>query len=125
LRDRSWDSIKTIIKRHEIKHRIDPDLYSHSRFACRVDQPAARDISEINRVGDLHAGPSCKKEQVRIQAGDIGFFATALWGVSTALKDAGVELLRFAPGLGWAAGVIVAVVFVLLVGLLGNMYFSK
>src|SRR5512134_409353 len=42
----------------------------------------------------------------------LGFSATALWGVSTILKDAGVELLRYAPVLGWAAGVIVAVLFV-------------
>jgi len=66
-----------------------------------------------------------KRNKFELKLGNIGFFATALWGVSTALKDAGVELLRFAPGLGWAAGVIVAVVFVLFVGLLGNMYFSK
>jgi hypothetical protein len=36
-----------------------------------------------------------------------------------------VELIRFAPGLGWAAGVIVAVVFVFFLGILANMYFSR
>jgi tetrahydromethanopterin S-methyltransferase subunit F len=41
------------------------------------------------------------------------------------LKDAGVELLRFAPVLGWAAGVIVAVLFVFFLGILANLYFSK
>ena len=55
----------------------------------------------------------------------IGFSATALWGISTVLKDAGVELLRFAPVLGWAAGVIVAMLFVFFLGTLANLYFSK
>jgi hypothetical protein len=66
-----------------------------------------------------------KKNRFELKFGNIRFLATALWGVSTVLKDAGVELLRFAPGLGWAAGVIVAVVFVFFLGLLANMYFSK
>ena len=55
----------------------------------------------------------------------LGFSATALWGVSTALKDAGLELLRFAPILGWAAAVIVAMLFVFFLGTLANLYFSK
>jgi uncharacterized protein (DUF697 family) len=55
----------------------------------------------------------------------IGFSGTALWGISTVLKDTGVELLRFAPGLGWAAGVIVAILFVFFLGSLANLYFSR
>ena len=55
----------------------------------------------------------------------LGFSATALWGISSILKDAGVELLRFAPLLGWAASVIVAILFVFFLGILTNMYFSK
>src|SRR5215207_5681057 len=55
----------------------------------------------------------------------LGFSATAIWGVSSVLKDAGVELLRFAPVLGWAAGVIIAVLFVFFLGILANLYFSK
>ena len=55
----------------------------------------------------------------------LGFSATAIWGITTALKDAGVELLRFAPVLGWAAGVIVAVLFVFFLGILANLYFAK
>ena len=55
----------------------------------------------------------------------LGFSATAIWGVSSVLKDAGVELLRFAPVLGWAAGVIVAILFVFFLGILANLYFSK
>ena len=66
-----------------------------------------------------------KINKFELKFGNIGFFATALWGVSTVLKDTGVELLRFAPGLGWAAGVIVAVVFVFFLGILANLYFSR
>jgi uncharacterized protein (DUF697 family) len=55
----------------------------------------------------------------------LGFSATAIWGVSSVLKDAGLELLRFAPILGWAAGVIVAILFVFFLGILANLYFSK
>ena len=55
----------------------------------------------------------------------LGFSATALWGVSTILKDAGLELLRFAPILGWAAAVIVAMLFVFFLGTLANLYFSR
>ena len=54
----------------------------------------------------------------------LGFSATAIWGVSSVLKDAGVELLRFAPVLGWAAGVTIAVLFVFFLGVLANLYFS-
>jgi len=55
----------------------------------------------------------------------LGFSATVIWGVSTVLKDAGVELLRYAPVLGWAAGVIVAMLFVFFLGILTNLYFGK
>lgn len=55
----------------------------------------------------------------------IGFTATALWGISTVLKDTAIELLKFIPGPGWIAGVVVAVVFVFFLGTLANMYFSK
>jgi len=65
-----------------------------------------------------------KKNNFELSLKSIGFSATALWGISTALKDAGVELLRFAPGLGWAAGVVVAILFVFFLGSLANLYFS-
>jgi hypothetical protein len=55
----------------------------------------------------------------------LGFSATTIWGFSTVLKDAGLELLRFAPFLGWAAGVIVAMLFVFFLGFLANLYFAK
>ena len=66
-----------------------------------------------------------RKNNFDLSLKTLGFSATAIWGVSTVLKDAGVELLRFAPILGWAAGVIVAVLFVFFLGILANLYFSK
>ena len=66
-----------------------------------------------------------KKNNFELSLKTLGFSATALWGVSSVLKDAGVELLRFAPVLGWAAGVIVAILFVFFLGIMSNLYFSK
>jgi len=66
-----------------------------------------------------------KRHQFELNLRTLGFSATAIWGVSSILKDAGVELLRFAPVLGWAAGMIVAMLFVLFLGILANLYFSK
>ena len=66
-----------------------------------------------------------KKNRFELSLKTLGFSATAIWGVSSVLKDAGLELLRFAPILGWAAGVVVAVLFVFFLGLLANLYFSK
>ena len=66
-----------------------------------------------------------RKNNFDLSLKTLGFSATGLWGVSSVLKDAGVELLRFAPILGWAAGAIVAILFVFFLGILANMYFSK
>ena len=66
-----------------------------------------------------------KKNKFDMSLKTLGFSATAIWGVSSVLKDAGLELLRFAPILGWAAGVIVAILFVFFLGILANLYFSK
>ncbi len=66
-----------------------------------------------------------KKNNFDLSLKTLGFSATALWGISTVLKDAGLELLRFAPILGWAAGVIVAMLFVFFLGTLANLYFGK
>ena len=66
-----------------------------------------------------------KKNKFELSLKTLGFSATAIWGVSSVLKDAGLELLRFAPILGWAAGVIVAILFVFFLGILANLYFSK
>lgn len=66
-----------------------------------------------------------KKNNFDLTLKTLGFSATAIWGVSSVLKDAGLELLRFAPILGWAAGVIVAILFVFFLGILANLYFNK
>jgi len=66
-----------------------------------------------------------KKNNFDLSLKTLGFSATAIWGVSSALKDAVLELLRFAPILGWTAGVIVAVLFVFFLGILANLYFGK
>ena len=66
-----------------------------------------------------------RKNNFDLSLKTLGFSATAIWGVSSVLKDAGLELLRFAPVLGWAAGVIVAMLFVFFLGTLANLYFSK
>ncbi len=66
-----------------------------------------------------------KKNHFELSLKTLGFSATALWGLSSILKDAAVELLRYAPVLGWAAGAIVAVLFVFFLGILANMYFNK
>jgi uncharacterized protein (DUF697 family) len=55
----------------------------------------------------------------------MGFTATTIWGISTVLQDAAVELLKFVPALGWIAGTIVAVLFVFFLGNLANLYFAK
>ncbi len=66
-----------------------------------------------------------KRNKFDLSLKTLGFSATAIWGVSSILKDVGLELLRFAPILGWAAGVIVAILFVFFLGMLANLYFSK
>jgi len=66
-----------------------------------------------------------KRNKFELSLQAIGFTATAIWGVSTILKDTAIELLKFIPGPGWLAGVIVAVVFVFFLGILANLYFRK
>src|SRR5215211_5387637 len=66
-----------------------------------------------------------KKNNFDLTLKTLGFSATAIWVISSVLKDAGLELLRFAPILGWAAGVIVAILFVFFLGILANLYFGK
>ena len=66
-----------------------------------------------------------KRHKFDLSLQAIGFTATTIWGISTVLKDTAIELLKFVPGPGWLAGVIVAVVFVFFLGMLANLYFSK
>lgn len=66
-----------------------------------------------------------KRNKFDLSLQAIGFTATTIWGISTILKDTAIELLKFVPGPGWLAGVIVAVVFVFFLGILANLYFRK
>ena len=65
-----------------------------------------------------------KKHEFRLKLSEIGFTATAIWGVSTILKDFVLEVMVFIPGPGWIARVIVASVFVFFLGILANLHFS-
>lgn len=66
-----------------------------------------------------------KRNKFDLSLQAIGFTATAIWGISTILKDTAIELLKIIPGPGWVAGVLVAVIFVFFLGILANIYFSK
>jgi uncharacterized protein (DUF697 family) len=56
---------------------------------------------------------------------EIGYSAAVIWGISTVLQDTALEILTFVPVIGWAAEVIVAVLFVFFLGNLVNLYFRK
>ena len=56
---------------------------------------------------------------------EIGYAAAAIWGISTVLQDAALEILTFVPVIGWAAETIVAVLFVFFLGSLVNLHFSR
>jgi len=66
-----------------------------------------------------------KRNRFDLSLQAIGFTATTIWGISTVLKDTAIELLKFVPGPGWLAGVIVAILFVFFLGLLANLYFRR
>ncbi|MBV6391577.1 MAG: hypothetical protein KPEEDBHJ_00785 [Anaerolineales bacterium] len=66
-----------------------------------------------------------KMYEARLSLKEIGYSAVALYSLSTVLKDAALEILTFVPGIGWLAEVVVAMLFVLFLGLLANMYFGK
>ena len=65
-----------------------------------------------------------KKHNFKLSLKEIGFTATAIWGISTVLQDIVLELMVYIPGPGWIARVIVAVVFVFFLGVLANLHFS-
>ena len=56
---------------------------------------------------------------------EIGTSAALLWGTSTVLRNTALEILNYFPVIGWAAEVIVAILFVLFLGILVNFYFKK
>lgn len=66
-----------------------------------------------------------KLQDAKLGLKEIGYSAMALYGLSTVLKDASLEILTFVPVIGWVAEVIVAMLFVFFLGMLANQYFSK
>jgi uncharacterized protein (DUF697 family) len=66
-----------------------------------------------------------KTQEAKIGLKEIGYSAMALYGLSTVLKDAALEVLTFVPVIGWGAEVIVAMLFVFFLGMLANLYFSR
>jgi uncharacterized protein (DUF697 family) len=66
-----------------------------------------------------------KMQNAKLGLKEIGYSAMALYGVSTLLKDAALEILTFVPGIGWGAEVLVAMLFVFFLGMLANLYFSR
>lgn len=66
-----------------------------------------------------------RENEAKLSLKEIGYSAVALYGLSTILKDAALEVLSFIPVIGWGAEVIVAMLFVLFLGMLANLYFSS
>ncbi len=66
-----------------------------------------------------------KAHQFKLGFKEIGYLAMAIWGISTILQDTALEILNFFPVIGWAAEVVVAVLFVFFLGSLAGMYFKK
>ena len=66
-----------------------------------------------------------KEKNYKLGFKEIGYSAVALYGLSSVLKDAALEILTFVPVVGWIAEVIIAVLFVFFLGNLVNLYFSK
>lgn len=66
-----------------------------------------------------------KIHEAKLGIEEIGISAIALYGLSTVLKDAALEILTFVPLIGWVAEVIVAMLFVFFLGMLANLYFGK
>ncbi len=66
-----------------------------------------------------------KENDFKLGFKEIGYSAMAIWGVSTVLQDTALEILTFIPVIGWGAEVIVAILFVLFLGILVNFYFKK
>ena len=66
-----------------------------------------------------------KVNEFKLGFKEIGYSAMAIWGISSLLKDAALEILNFFPVVGWAAEVAVAVLFVFFLGNLANLYFTR
>jgi len=66
-----------------------------------------------------------KVHEFKLGFKEIGYSAMTIWGISTVLKDVALEILTFFPVIGWAAEVVVAMLFVLFLGNLADLYFKK
>jgi uncharacterized protein (DUF697 family) len=66
-----------------------------------------------------------KVNEYKLGFKEIGYSAMVIWGLSTILQDTALEILNFFPVIGWAAEVIVAVLFVFFLGNLAMMYFKR
>lgn len=66
-----------------------------------------------------------KAHEFKLGIKEIGYSAMAIWGISTVLQDTALEILSFFPIIGWAAEVVVAVLFVFFLGNLANLCFTK
>jgi hypothetical protein len=66
-----------------------------------------------------------KTHESKLGLKEIGYSAMALYGLSTVLKDAALEILTFVPVIGWGAEVVVAMLFVFFLGMLANLYFGR
>jgi uncharacterized protein (DUF697 family) len=77
----------------------------------------ALEVSMIVHLAKVH--------EFKLGLKEIGYSAAAIWGISTVLRDAALEILTFFPGIGWVAEVIIAVLFVFFLGNLVNLYFKK
>lgn len=64
-----------------------------------------------------------KRRNFKLSLREIGFAATALWSISTVLKDVVLELMTLIPGPGWIARVVVAMFFVFFLGILADLHF--
>jgi uncharacterized protein (DUF697 family) len=66
-----------------------------------------------------------KVHEFKLGLKEVGYTAVAIWGISTVLQDMALEILNFIPIIGWAAEVVVAVLFVFFLGNLASLYFRK
>jgi len=66
-----------------------------------------------------------KVHEYKLGFKEIGYSAMTIWGISTLLQSAALEILTFVPLIGWGAEVIVAILFVFFLGMLTNLYFKK
>ena len=66
-----------------------------------------------------------KVHEFKLGFKEIGYTAAVIYGLSTLLKDTALEILTFVPFVGWGAEVIVAILFVLFLGMLADLYFKK